>query len=187
MRWEQDDAPEASAGQRPDDVTDDPGEGLIGKRQRAREREVMVRASDLHGRRHERVESIRDHLREVIAEQHIGFERQVGSVLLERAQCRHDRIPASLNPGFHLRPRQGVQLDRAHRALVSSTFHCGGCLTLRCGLTDADVHRSAQRPERRSHLARKEFRLFPRGEVTAFLDFVEVHEVGVGTLGPPAR
>ncbi len=43
-------------------------------------------------------------------------------------------------------------------------FHCGGCLTLRCDLTDADVHRSAQRPERRSHLACKEFRLFP-GEI----------------------
>jgi hypothetical protein len=51
----------------------------------------------------------------------------------------------------------------------------------------ADVHRSARRPERRSHLARKEFRLFPGGEVTALLESVEVHEVGVGALGPAAR
>ena len=91
------------------------------------------------------------------------------------------------NTGSHAGAVSEVQLDRAHRALLLSTFHCGGCLTLRCGLTDADVHRSAQRPERRSHLVRKEFRLFPGGEVTALLEFVEVHEVGVGALGPAAR
>ena len=67
-------------------------------------------------------------------------------------------------------------------------FHCGGCLTLRCDLTDAEgCARSAQRPERRSHFAHKEFRLFPGGEVPALLKFVEVHEVGVGPLGPAAR
>src|SRR5215475_10049018 len=33
----------------------------------------------------------------------------------------------------------------------------------------------------------KEFRLFPGGEVTALIEFVEVHEVGVGALGPAAR
>ena len=46
----------------------------------------MVRAPDRYGRRHERAEPICDHLREVVAEQHIRFERQVGSVLLECTQ-----------------------------------------------------------------------------------------------------
>jgi hypothetical protein len=45
VRREQDDAPEALTGQRPDDVTDDPGERPIGQRQRAREREVSIRSS----------------------------------------------------------------------------------------------------------------------------------------------
>jgi len=52
--------------------------------------------------------------------------------------------------------------------------------------TDTSVHRSAQGPEPRSHLADKELRLLPGGEVTALLEPIEVHEVGVGTLSPAA-
>lgn len=82
----------------------------------------MMRASDPHGRRHERVDSIRDHPCQMVAQKHIGFERKVGSVLLEGAERHDDGVPPSLDPGFHLRPRQLAQLDRAHRALLSSKF-----------------------------------------------------------------
>src|SRR6476661_4306118 len=46
---------------------------------------------------------------------------------------------------------------------------------------------SAQRAERSPHLGRKELRLLPRREVTAFVDLVVVGEVGVADLGPAAR
>src|SRR4029450_13744629 len=41
-----------------------------------------------------------------------------------------------------------------------------------------------KRPERVSQFARKEFRLFPGGEVAALVDLVEVGEVWVDLLGP---
>src|SRR2546426_533677 len=43
------------------------------------------------------------------------------------------------------------------------------------------------RSERRSNLFGEELRLFPRGEVAALVDLVEVGEVGVRLLDPAAR
>jgi hypothetical protein len=106
-----------------------------------------------------------------------------GNVAFDAADCRGVVVPACVQATV---ARGGaLEVDRPPDA--GCGFHCGGCLTLRCDLTDADVHRSAQRPERRSHLARKEFRLFPGGEVTAPVEFVEVDELGIGPLGPAAR
>ena len=49
---------------------------------------------------------------------------------------------------------------------------------------DATVPCSSQRPEGRSHLRGEQLRLFPRGKVAAFVDLVEVDELGMGLLGP---
>src|SRR5512134_212125 len=43
---------------------------------------------------------------------------------------------------------------------------------------------SPQRPERRADLGREELRLFPRREVTALVDLVEVDEIAISALGP---
>src|SRR5262249_25349662 len=43
---------------------------------------------------------------------------------------------------------------------------------------------SAQGFERRAQLGREQLRLLPRREVTAAVDFVEINEVAIGTLGP---
>src|ERR1043165_5816472 len=45
----------------------------------------------------------------------------------------------------------------------------------------------AQRPERRPNFRRKDLRLFPRREVAALVDLIEVDEVFVGSLYPGAR
>src|SRR6266550_876304 len=45
----------------------------------------------------------------------------------------------------------------------------------------------AKRPQARANLFREELRLLPGGEVVAPVDLVEVHELGVGLLGPAAR
>lgn len=45
----------------------------------------------------------------------------------------------------------------------------------------------AKRLETGTKLFCQKFRLFPRGEVTTFLDFAVVGEVGVGTLSPASR
>src|SRR5688500_1317923 len=45
----------------------------------------------------------------------------------------------------------------------------------------------SQRPECGSQLGGEERGLFPRCEVTAFVDLVEVDEVGVRVLGPTSR
>jgi hypothetical protein len=42
----------------------------------------------------------------------------------------------------------------------------------------------AQWSERCAHLCGEELRLFPRREVTALIDFVEVGQIAVGALGP---
>src|SRR5262245_18083322 len=47
--------------------------------------------------------------------------------------------------------------------------------------------RSAQRPERRAHLAREQLRQLPRREVPALADPVVVDELGVGPLRPAPR
>ena len=45
----------------------------------------------------------------------------------------------------------------------------------------------AERPEARADLGREQFGLFPRGEVAAPVDLVEVGEGGVGLLDPAVR
>ena len=45
----------------------------------------------------------------------------------------------------------------------------------------------AQRSERRPELGAEKLRLFPRGEVAALVDLVEVGEAGVDRLDPAAR
>src|SRR5439155_14321731 len=42
----------------------------------------------------------------------------------------------------------------------------------------------AQRSERRAELGREEFRLFPRREVTALVDLVEIDQLVIATLIP---
>src|SRR5580658_5011173 len=46
---------------------------------------------------------------------------------------------------------------------------------------------SAQRPEPGSHLRRKDLRLLPGGEMTAFVEPVVVDELGIGPLRPAPR
>jgi hypothetical protein len=47
--------------------------------------------------------------------------------------------------------------------------------------------RLAQRSERGAELLREQFWLFPRGEVSAFVDFVPVGQLVEGLLSPTAR
>src|SRR5262245_41685939 len=47
--------------------------------------------------------------------------------------------------------------------------------------------RLAKRSERRSELGTEELRLFPRGEVSALVDLVEVDQVAMGVPGPCLR
>ena len=46
---------------------------------------------------------------------------------------------------------------------------------------------SAQRPERGAELGGEELRLFPRREVAALVDLVEVDQVAIGAPGPCLR
>src|SRR5262245_32818891 len=48
-------------------------------------------------------------------------------------------------------------------------------------------HRLAQRPERGTQLGTEELRLFPGGEVSAFVDLVVVDEFGIGAFRPAPR
>src|SRR5262249_3241051 len=47
--------------------------------------------------------------------------------------------------------------------------------------------RLAERPERGSELGTEKLRLFPRGEVSALVDLVEVDQVAIGPPGPCLR
>ena len=49
------------------------------------------------------------------------------------------------------------------------------------------VLRRAQRSERNAHLVAEDFRLFPGGEVAAFVELVVMNEFGERPLGPAAR
>ena len=77
------------------EVADDALEGLLLDRHRAREREVVARAADPHGRRAERVEALGDRARELVAEDRVGAQRQVVAVLLDRPEGDHDRVAAA--------------------------------------------------------------------------------------------
>src|SRR4051812_9093097 len=48
-------------------------------------------------------------------------------------------------------------------------------------------NRLTQRPERGSELGAEQFRLFPRGEVPALVEFVEIDEFGIRSLYPTTR
>ena len=89
-------------------------------------------------------------------------------MLLERAQCITTvSRPASI-PAFTSGHDSGSQLDRVHGALLAFNLSDE---TPMCTDQRSDLNAARISPAKSSGL-------FPGGEVTALLEFVEVHEVG---------
>ena len=78
---------------------------------------MVVRAADPHRRADERVEPVCHQPGEVIADQRVGRERHVRTVLLGRPEGDDEPIAPCLLLGLHLRPGHPIKLERAHTDL----------------------------------------------------------------------
>jgi hypothetical protein len=108
-----------------DDVADDHLQRLGSQGERAREREMVLRAAQPQGRGADRVEALGHQRSEPIAEHSVGVERQMRSVLLERTEGHDDGAPstADLGPDLtrgHFRKQNVTVVDGHARSCSSS-------------------------------------------------------------------
>src|SRR5438093_11506566 len=86
-------------------------ESLLLDRHRARKGEMVARAANAHGRRVERIESLRDRAPELVAEDRVGPEREVVAMLLDGSEREHDRVPTGVDLGLQLGPADRVEVE----------------------------------------------------------------------------
>ena len=125
----QHDPAEAGPGQRGDEVGDDRAEGLVRDREGSGKGQVVARAADPDGRRHERVEAIGQPLGEVIAEQRVRGQRHVMGMLLGGAEGHHDRVAPSAELRLDLGPGQLVELECADGVTLYWLWALEACST----------------------------------------------------------
>src|SRR3954447_20331836 len=102
VRREEHDAAEAMPGEAVNEVVDDHLQRLGPERQRPGEREMVLRAPHSDRRGTQAAEALGEESSEAIAEDRVGVERQVRSVLLDRTG-RHDHSgPPAADLGLHL-------------------------------------------------------------------------------------
>ena len=91
---------EARASERLDNVADNRRERGVRQRKRSGESLVMAGAADRNRRRDKRIELLGYACGELVAQERIGSERQMRSVLLGGTERYDDRIP----PGVEVAP-----------------------------------------------------------------------------------
>ena len=75
---------------------------------------MVARAADAHGRGVERVETLGNGAPELVADDRVGPEWQMVTMLLDGSEREHDRVAAGFDLASQLGPRQRVEVKCAH-------------------------------------------------------------------------
>ena len=75
---------------------------------------MVLGAANSQRGRVKRIEPVGQHAREVIAQQGVGRQRQVATVLLGGPEGQHDGVAPGVDLRPDLRPCERVELDRGH-------------------------------------------------------------------------